>query len=111
MTLNGEEEKKERTLKEITKKKAEMSMLTTSLFAPAGKNPYYLNRGSRATAIRNMAELRDHLGVFTMEEIPWLASWIEYLGDKETADRLRETPEKFKEIIEKRYYALREFYN
>ncbi len=107
----GEEGKKKKTITKITKKKAELSRLATSLFAPAGQNPYYLNRGSRAIAIKNMAELRDNRDAFTREEVPWLASWIEYLGDKETADRLRETPEKFKEIIEERCDELREFYN
>jgi len=109
--VEEEEEKKERILTKIKKKKAELSKLATSLFDPVGKNPYYLNRGSEMTAIKNITELRDNLDVFTKEEAHWLASWMEYLGDKETADRLRETPEKFNEIIAERYDELREFFN
>ncbi|MCD6209549.1 MAG: hypothetical protein J7J01_01405 [Methanophagales archaeon] len=65
------------------KKKTELFRLAISLFAPAGKNPYYQNRGSSSIAIKNMAELRDNLDMFTKDEFLWLASWIEYLGDKE----------------------------
>jgi len=95
----------------ITRKKAELARLATSLFAPARKNPYYLNRGSSAIVIKNLAELRENLDVFTEEEAPWLASWIEYLGDKETAARLTETPGEFKDIIIERHEELQEFFS
>ncbi len=106
-----EEAGKERIIKDINKKKAELYRLATSLFAPVGRNPYYLKGSSRAMGIKNMAEVIDNCDAFTREEIPRLASWIEHLGDKETADKLREMPEKFKEIIAERYDELREFYN
>ncbi len=105
------EGKKERIATKINKKKTELSKLATSLFNPAGKNPYYLNRGSSSIAIKNMAELKDNLDVFTREEAPWLASWIEYLGDKETAARIRETPGEFKAIIIERHEELHEFFS
>lgn len=108
------EGKKERIVTEINRKKAELSMLATSLFEPVGKNPYYLNRssssGDMTIAIKNLSALRDHLDVFTEEEAPWLALWIEYLGDKETAARIRETPSEFKGIIIARHDELRELF-
>lgn len=103
MTMKGEEKEKEGKKKEIvtkiSKKKAELSMLAASLFDPVGKNPYYLNRGDISIAIKNITELRDNLDVFTEGASPWLASWIEYLGDKEAADRIRETPGEFKKSL------------
>jgi len=107
----AKEQKKERIAAEINKKKTELSRLATSLFDPVGKNPYYLNRGSSSIAIKNMAELRDNLEMFTKDEALWLASWIEYLGDKETAARIRETPDKFAEVIVERHEELQEFFS
>ncbi len=99
---------------EIKEKKAELSKLAASLFDPVGKNPYYLNRssssgGDMTIAIKNLSALRDNLDLFTEDEAHWLAMWIEYLGDKETAARIRETPGEFKEIILNRYEELREW--
>ncbi|MFZ2071572.1 MAG: hypothetical protein WAV32_08285 [Halobacteriota archaeon] len=109
MKRNEKENKK--TVAEITRKEAELSRLATSLFGPVEKNPYYLDRGSRTIVIKNIAELRDNLDVFTEEEALWLASWIEYLGDRETAVRIRETPAEFKEIIIERHGAVQDFLN
>ncbi|MEA2074888.1 MAG: hypothetical protein U9O85_04025 [Euryarchaeota archaeon] len=106
-----EEKKKKRTVRRINNKKAELSKLATFLFDPVGKNPYYLNRGNGSIAIKNFAELRGNLDAFTEEEAPWLAMWIEYLGDKETAARIRETPGEFKEIIIERHGELQEFFS
>jgi predicted DNA-binding antitoxin AbrB/MazE fold protein len=111
MIINNEEGKRTRIVRRITEKKKEFSKLASSLFEPPGKNPYYLNRGSNSTAIRNLIELRDNLDAFTNGEVHWVASWLEYLGDKEIATRLREMPEKFKEIIMERCNELREFYH
>jgi len=112
--VEEEEGKKERIVARINKKKAELSKLAASLFDPVGKNPYYLNRGSGsgdvAIAINNLPELRDNLDAFTDEEAYRMASWIEHLGDKETAERIRETPGEFKKIIVERYEELQEFY-
>ena len=101
----------------IKEKRAELSKLATSLFDPVGKNPYYLNRSSGSgdsdmtIAIKNLSELRDNLDVFNEKEAPWLASWIEYLGDKKTAARIRETPGEFEEIIIERHEELQEFFS
>jgi hypothetical protein len=94
---------------EIEAKKRELYELADCLFEPVDKNPYYLRgRGREAPIpIKNLHELKDMLDLFGTEHAPWLASWIEYLGDKETADRIRETPEKFKEIISVRYDKLK----
>ena len=108
------EGKKKRIVTRINNKKAELSRLATSLFDPAGKNPYYLNRsssGDMTIAIKNLSALRDNLDAFNEEEAPWLAMWIEYLGDKETAERIRETPGEFKKIIAERHEELQEFFS
>ena len=110
MTINDEEGKTRRIVRRIKEKKKEFSKLSSSLFEPVGKDPYYLIRGSNSAAIRNLIELRDNLDAFTHGEAHWIASWLEYLGDKESATRLREMPEKFKEIIVERCNELREFY-
>ncbi len=82
------------------------------IVARINKNQYYLNRGSgdMVIAIKNITELRDNLDSFTDKEAYRMASWIEHPGDKETAERIRETPGEFKEIIAERYEELQEFY-
>ena len=47
--------------------------------------------------------------MFMETEAEWVASWIEYLGDTETADKIRATPNEFKGIISARYEELSEF--
>jgi hypothetical protein len=111
MSIQGDAEMKRRIVRRIKEKKEAMSRLSASLFEPVGKNPYYLNRGNGSIAIRNLIELRDNLDAFANEEVHWVASWLEYLGDKEIATRLRGMPEKFKEIIMERCNELREFYH
>jgi hypothetical protein len=110
MTINDEEGKTRRIVRRIKEKKEEFSKLSSSLFEPVGKDPYYLIRGSNSAAIRNLIELRDNLDAFTHEEAHWLASWLEYLGDNECAGQIREMPEKFKQIIVERCNELSEFY-
>jgi hypothetical protein len=79
------------------------------LFRPAGKNPYYLFRGTECITITNLAELKDRIDTFMENEAEWVASWIEYLGDKETADKIRASPSNFKGIIIERYEELSAF--
>jgi len=110
MSMKEEEKKKKETITKIKRKKTELSRLANSLFDPVETNPYYLNPSGRAIAVKKIAELRENLDVLTEEEAPWLASWIEYLGDKETAARIRETPGEFKEIIIERYGVVQEFF-
>jgi hypothetical protein len=83
--------------------------IASCLLRPAGKNPYYLFRGTDCIAINNLAELKDRIEMFLENEAEWVASWIEYLGDKETADTIRRTPGKFKSIISARYEELSGF--
>jgi hypothetical protein len=117
MTAREEKEGKVKEGKEkeirikIKKKKAEQSELATSLFDPVEKNPYYLYKGNNGIAVKNLIELNNNLDSFAGDDALWLASWIEYLGDKDTADRIRKAPGEFKEIIAVRYEELREFTN
>ena len=83
--------------------------IATGLFKPAGKNPYYLIRGTDCSIINNLAELKDKVDLFTEGEAQWVASWIEYLGDKKTAERIRGTPSEFKRFIIERYEELSAF--
>jgi hypothetical protein len=73
------------------------------LFMPEGKNPYYKGQ----TAIRNLEELDMNLNTFDASEAPWVADWIEYLGDPTTAARIRKSPSDFKNIIHQRREELR----
>lgn len=99
-----------RHVRRIKLKRKALSRLANSLFLPDGKNPYFLNKGIARITINNLPELRENLDMFTEEDALWLASWLEYIGDKETATKIRETPGEFKEIIEERHDELREFY-
>jgi hypothetical protein len=83
--------------------------IASCLLRPAGKNPYYLCRGTDWIAINNLAELKDRIDMFMEDEAEWVASWIEYLGDIETADKIRATPNEFKGIISARYEELSGF--
>lgn len=84
---------------------ARLGELSKKLFGAAGKNPYY--RGSKM--IKNFGELRGCVTEFTDKEALWIASWVEYLGDAETALRIRQTPSRFKEIIINRYNELKPY--
>ena len=44
---------------------------------------------------------------FRDEHAPWIADWIEYLGDNKTAKKIRDAPGEFKEIISNRYEELK----
>lgn len=113
MVSQAEVEKRRKAVRRIKEKKEALGKLSTSLFEPVGKNPYYLSRGEDSRiAIRNLRELSEKLdAVRGGDEAHWLASWLEYLGDTEIATRIRAQPEKFKEIIMARYYELSEFYH
>jgi hypothetical protein len=80
-------------LKEVAKK----------LFDATGKNAYNL----KDMAIKNFEELKNNLDKLTAKEANWVAQWIEYLGDKSTADRIRQAPADFKKIINNRYGQLK----
>ncbi|HTX43450.1 MAG TPA: hypothetical protein VMC61_01880 [Methanocella sp.] len=75
------------------------------LFDPEGKNPYVFN----GKPLRNLKDLKDYLVAFTGKEALWVAAWLEYLGDKELARRIRRKPGDFKGLILKRYRELKPY--
>jgi hypothetical protein len=100
---------KRKWAEEVEMKEQGKAEIATSLFKPAGKNPYYLIRGTDWIAINNLAELKDRIDMFMENEAEWVASWIEYLGDIETADKIRATPNEFRGTISARYEELSGF--
>lgn len=87
------------------KSKGELERLAKALLEPKDKNPYYL--GDKC--ICNLRELRQNIGEFAEEMAPWLANWIEYLGDNDTAQKIRGAPSEFKTIVVKRYAEVRPY--
>ena len=80
-----------------------LGALASKVYIADGKNPYY--RGG--LAIRNMEELDQSIGTFEHHEAPWVADWLEYLGDAGTARRIREEPARFKKIVQERWGELK----
>jgi hypothetical protein len=82
-------------------------MRTTAqeLLSPKDKNPYMLN----GRPLNNLKELVDNLVAFTGNEARWVASWLEYLGDSEVAERIRKKPGEFKKIVDERYHELKKY--
>jgi len=103
------QKKKSKWADEVEMAKERRAEIASCLLRPAGKNPYYLCRGTDCIAINNLAELKDRIDMFMETEAEWVASWIEYLGYTETADKIRATPNEFKGIISSRYEELSEF--
>jgi hypothetical protein len=79
--------------------------LAKRLFSPEDKKPYVFN----GKPLRDIKDLKDYLVAFTGTEALWVASWIEYLGDRETAERIRKKPRDFKHIVFKRYAELKPY--
>ena len=75
------------------------------MFLPKEKKPYMFN----GKPLKNLQDLKDYLVAFTGREALWVASWLEYLGDSETAERIREKPEKFKNAVMRRYKELKNY--
>jgi GH25 family lysozyme M1 (1,4-beta-N-acetylmuramidase) len=75
-----------------------VSSMVQKMLKPTGKNPYYKGE----MAINNLDDLDDRLESFDTTEAPWVADWIEYLGDNMTAVRIRMRPFDFKKIIHER---------
>lgn len=75
------------------------------LLRPSDRQPYWL--GSQP--IGNLEELVANLEKFSDEHAFWVADWIEYLGDRNTAERIRAEQQRFKEIVKQRYSELKEF--
>jgi hypothetical protein len=81
----------------------DMAAIAKAVLTGEGKNPYYY----RDVSIQNFHELLDYLQQFSEHEAGWLADWIDYLGDNQTAVRIRDTPSEFKTIIDNRYQELK----
>ncbi|MEM3087430.1 MAG: hypothetical protein QXO51_02480 [Halobacteria archaeon] len=75
------------------------------LLRPSDRQPYWVG----GQPIGNLEELVGNLEKFGDDHAYWVADWIEYLGDRNTADRIRAEQKKFKEIVKQRYQELREF--
>jgi hypothetical protein len=75
------------------------------LFRPEGKSPYVFN----GKPLKNLKDLKDYLVAFTGREALWVAAWLEYLGDTETAIRIRRKPREFKDAVLKRYKELKPY--
>ncbi len=82
-----------------------MRTMAQALLSPNDKNPYWLH----GKALNNLKELVDNLMAFTGNEARWVASWLEYLGDSEVAERIRKKPEEFKKIVDERYRELKRY--
>lgn len=89
----------------MKKSRGELEHLAKTLLTPRDKNPYCL--GDKR--ICNLKELRQNIGEFTEEMAPWVAAWIEYLGDRETAQEIKSKPSEFKAIVAKRYAEVRPY--
>jgi len=83
-----------------------MFHLATRMLTAEGKNPYH--KGD--LTIRNIDELDQNIASFEHHEAPWVADWLEYLGDAETAGRIRGEPVHFKRLIHERVSELRKIY-
>jgi len=92
---------------EVEQEEVRRAEVACCLLRSVGKKPYYLLRGTDCIALNNLAELHDRIDLFMEDEAEWVASWIEYLGDTETADKIRAAPAEFKIIICARYQELR----
>ena len=80
-------------------------VIARRLFSPENKKPYIFN----GKPLKNLSDLKDYLVAFTGNEAPWVASWLEYLGDKELARSIRSKPNEFKQIILRRYRELKPY--
>lgn len=79
--------------------------LARVMFKPRDKKPYIFN----GKPLKNLQDLKDYLVAFTGKEALWVASWLEYLGDRETAERIRKKPKDFKSAVMKRYKELKPY--
>ena len=90
-------------MREPTRADPKLDALATRLFVADGKNPYY--KGD--LTIRNLEELDQNIAMFEHHEAKWVADWLEYLGDAETAKRIRDEPSHFRKIVHERNVELK----
>ena len=108
--------KKKRKWDAITRKWAteaedeeQKAVIAACVFSPVEKNPYYVHRGAHCVTIADFSDLKENIDLFVEAEAGWLASWIAYLGDGETATKIREMPVELRRIVIERYNELCDF--
>jgi len=69
---------------------------------PHDRSPYQLGEHP----IRNFQELKENMHSLAEYEATWVADWLEYLGDSETASDIYERPKDFRTMINERYREL-----
>jgi hypothetical protein len=99
----GAEKRAERKIETVPVVSEKLDNLAERMLLADGKNPYF--KGD--LVIHNLAELSQHIESFEHHEVPWVADWIEYLGDAETADKIRGDPSRFKKIVCERHAELK----
>jgi len=85
--------------------KSREEVIARRLFNPRDKNPYIFN----GKPLKNLRDLKDYLVAFTGKDALRVAAWLEYLGDRELAGRIRKKPREFKDTILKRYRELKPY--
>jgi hypothetical protein len=104
--MAGETEQGTRVSKVGGKERERQLKKTARLvFRPQDKNPYVFN----GKPLADLQELTDYLVAFTGREGLWVASWLEYLGDGEVAERIRQHPGDFKKIVADRCHELKKY--
>lgn len=99
----GAEKRAEKKIESQPVVSQKLDNLAEKMLLADGKNPYVKGE----LTIHNLAELSQHIESFEHHEVPWVADWIEYLGDGETAKRIREDPARFKRVVSERYTELK----
>jgi len=109
-------EKKKRKWDSIARKwadevedEAQKAAIAACVFSPVEKNPYYLRRGAACVTIEDFSDLKENIEQFVEAEAGWLALWLEYLGDNQTANKIREMPGDLRRIVVERYNELCNF--
>jgi len=84
-----------------------LGAIASKMFIADGKNPYYREN----MAIHNLEELHQNMSYIEHHEAPWVADWLEYLGDAEVARKIRDAPSHFKNIVQERWAELKRQYH
>ena len=77
--------------------------VASKMLIAEGKNPYYKG----GLSLRNLDELDQNIASFEHHEALWVADWIDYLGDPQTAASIRAEPANFKRLVHERASELR----
>jgi len=99
----GAEKRAEKKFENMAVVSETLDNLAKRMLLAEGKNPYL--RGT--LSIRNLEELSQNIETFEHHEAPWVADWIEYLGDTVTAKKIRDDPARFKRTVGERFTELK----